>query len=116
MVVFVCINRVLHRHFAVGRFERPRELCKENGSGHADKQDRVKDMKVTLSRTEQLVKNLPNEFYAIMDHIKTLKFEDRPNYEALFDLMKAAFEKEGGTPSSPNDWEEVSEEALPPLN
>jgi hypothetical protein len=41
---------------------------------------------------ERLVKGLPEEFLKFMNHLKTLRYEDRPNYEYLTDLMKSKFD------------------------
>jgi serine/threonine protein kinase len=66
--------------------------------------DKVRDMKQAYYN-EKLVKGLPDEFLKFMNHLKTLKYADRPNYEYLHELLKGLCEKYGGNENSAFDWE-----------
>jgi serine/threonine protein kinase len=48
----------------------------------SDKLEKVKQIKMTLS-VEQMCKGLPIEFQLYFEHIKSLGFEDRPDYDYL---------------------------------
>jgi len=66
--------------------------------------DKVRDMKIQYNN-EKLVRGLPEEFMKFMNHIKGLKFESRPDYDLLHGLLKSLFERNGGTKTTPFDWE-----------
>ena len=46
----------------------------------------VKNMKEKLSNVD-LCRNLPNQFLAIMDYVQNLKFEEKPDYKYLQNLL-----------------------------
>jgi hypothetical protein len=48
------------------------------------------EKKVSTS-TEMLCKNLPIEFKAFFDHVKGLRFDDRPDYDYLKRLFRDLF-------------------------
>jgi len=66
--------------------------------------DKVRDMKMQYNN-EKLVRGLPEEFMKFMNHIKGLKYESRPDYDLLHSLLKSLFERNGGTKTTPFDWE-----------
>eukprot|EP01120_Amphizonella_sp_Union-15-10_P016808 TRINITY_DN9092_c0_g1_i1.p1 TRINITY_DN9092_c0_g1~~TRINITY_DN9092_c0_g1_i1.p1 ORF type:complete len:416 (+),score=60.69 TRINITY_DN9092_c0_g1_i1:31-1248(+) len=66
--------------------------------------DNVRDLKV-LYNNEKLVRNMPEEFLKFMSHIKELRYEDRPNYDMLQNLMRNLFEANGGDKNTLFDWE-----------
>jgi len=79
--------------------------------------DNVRDMKIQYNN-EKLVRNLPDEFLKFMNHIKELRYEDRPDYEYLHGLMQGLFNKHGGdTQTFLFDWEkdEVNDDLTEPL-
>ena len=56
--------------------------------------ERVKTIKSTIS-TEELCSGLPIEFKMYMDHVKSLKFEEKPNYKFLLDIFHALYIRNG---------------------
>lgn len=66
--------------------------------------DNVRDMKI-LYNNEKLVRNLPEEFLKFMNHIKELRYEDRPDYEFLHGLMQTLYESNLGDDDTLFDWE-----------
>eukprot|EP01094_Clydonella_sp_ATCC50884_P003363 TRINITY_DN1259_c3_g1_i1.p1 TRINITY_DN1259_c3_g1~~TRINITY_DN1259_c3_g1_i1.p1 ORF type:complete len:661 (+),score=301.47 TRINITY_DN1259_c3_g1_i1:158-1984(+) len=66
--------------------------------------DLVGEMKVKC-HTPELVSDLPHEFLLFMQHLETLRYEDRPNYSYLRTLLTDLYKKVGGDDSSPFDWE-----------
>lgn len=53
----------------------------------------------------KLVRNLPREFQLFLSHLKSLKFEDEPNYDLLLTCMYRAIERRGYPEDKPLDWE-----------
>jgi len=67
--------------------------------------DNVRDMKIQYNN-EKLVKNCPEEFLKFMNHIKELRYEDRPDYDYLMNLLSKLFDDDGGDESFKFDWEQ----------
>ncbi|XP_049848379.1 probable serine/threonine-protein kinase DDB_G0292354 isoform X2 [Schistocerca gregaria] len=61
--------------------------------------DRIRDIKLAYMN-ERLTCNLPDEFTLILNHIRTLSFESRPNYRYLHTLLMTMYLREGGTKDS----------------
>lgn len=53
----------------------------------------------------KLVRNLPREFQTFLSHLKSLKFEDEPNYDLLLACMYHAIDRRGYPEDKPLDWE-----------
>eukprot|EP01128_Nolandella_sp_AFSM9_P000619 TRINITY_DN10770_c0_g1_i1.p1 TRINITY_DN10770_c0_g1~~TRINITY_DN10770_c0_g1_i1.p1 ORF type:complete len:386 (-),score=67.45 TRINITY_DN10770_c0_g1_i1:108-1265(-) len=68
--------------------------------------DKVRDLKVQYNN-ERLVRGLPEAFHKWLNHVKSLKFESRPNYKMLHNVLKELYETSGGGPLTPLDWEDV---------
>eukprot|EP01125_Pyxidicula_operculata_P004186 TRINITY_DN1614_c0_g1_i2.p1 TRINITY_DN1614_c0_g1~~TRINITY_DN1614_c0_g1_i2.p1 ORF type:complete len:331 (+),score=35.13 TRINITY_DN1614_c0_g1_i2:117-1109(+) len=66
--------------------------------------DKVKDMKMQYNN-EKLLRGLPDEFMKFMNHIKTLRYESRPDYEYLHSILLSLFVRTGGHKLTPFDWE-----------
>ncbi|EGG14948.1 putative protein serine/threonine kinase [Cavenderia fasciculata] len=66
--------------------------------------DQIGDMKVKLN-TPDLVKDLPNQFTLFMKHLKSLNYDDRPNYVYLQSLLNECFLALGGNDQTSFDWE-----------
>jgi len=66
--------------------------------------DRVRDMKLQYNN-EKLVRGLPEEFQNWLEHIKSLRYESRPDYSYLHNLLLKLFGRHGGTGKTPYDWE-----------
>uniref|UniRef100_A0A6B2L871 non-specific serine/threonine protein kinase n=1 Tax=Arcella intermedia TaxID=1963864 RepID=A0A6B2L871_9EUKA len=73
-----------------------------------DNLDKVRDMKMQYNN-EKLVRGLPEEFMKFMNHLKTLKYETRPDYDLLHGLLKTLFERNGGSNTTPFDWESAEQ-------
>jgi len=73
--------------------------------------DKVRDVKVQYYN-EKLVRGLPLEFLKIVTYLKTLKYETEPDYDFLDGLMLGLFQKSGGKPDSPYDWETPDESRI----
>jgi len=57
--------------------------------------DQVGTMKIKYN-TPELCRDLPKEFLLFMEHLQALKYEDRPNYAHLANLMRDLYHKIGG--------------------
>ncbi|KAF2076492.1 hypothetical protein CYY_002232 [Polysphondylium violaceum] len=66
--------------------------------------DQIGDMKMKYN-TPDLVKDLPVQFTQFMKHLKSLKYEDRPNYVLLQSLLSECYSSLGITENAPLDWE-----------
>lgn len=67
-------------------------------------QDQVGNVKMQYHKPK-LVENLPSQFLTFMNHLMTLQFEDRPDYELIKKLFTEMLHEAGGTEESPFDWE-----------
>ena len=88
----------------------PWEKIKDEGTV-LQKNEKIKQMKHNTS-TEQLCKDLPIEFALYFEHIKSLGFEDRPDYDYLKRLFRDLFYHEGFEFDSVYDWDLVQELAV----
>ena len=71
--------------------------------GH-DKYEKIRQVKAGLT-SDQLCKDLPVEFALYFDHVKSLGFEDRPDYDYLKRLFRDLFYHEGFEFDSVYDWD-----------
>jgi serine/threonine protein kinase len=92
-------------YFLVGML--PWERLKDEGTV-LQKNEKIKAMKISTS-TEQLCKGLPVEFALYFDHIRSLGFEDRPDYAYLKQLFRDLFFHEGFEYDSVYDWDLAAE-------
>ena len=88
----------------------PWERIKDEGTV-LQKNEKIKHMKMHTS-TEQLCKDLPVELALYLDHVKSLGFEDRPDYDYLKRLFRDLFYHEGFEFDSVYDWDLVQELAV----
>ena len=68
------------------------------------KYERILEKKVSTS-IEALCKNFPMEFRSFFEHVRSLGFDDRPDYEYLKRLFSELFFRKGYTYDSVFDWE-----------
>mmetsp|Transcript_15701 Transcript_15701/g.14210 ORF Transcript_15701/g.14210 Transcript_15701/m.14210 type:complete len:354 (-) Transcript_15701:131-1192(-) len=68
------------------------------------KYEKILEKKNSTS-TETLCKGFPVEFKAYFDHVKSLRFEDRPDYDYLKRLFRELFFRKGFTYDNMFDWE-----------
>ncbi|GAM25609.1 hypothetical protein SAMD00019534_087840 [Acytostelium subglobosum LB1] len=66
--------------------------------------DQIGEMKIKYNTTE-LVKHLPRQFEQFMHHLKTLTYEERPNYVYLQNLLTECYLEHGGNDATMFDWE-----------
>ena len=52
-----------------------------------------------------LVAGLPQEMASFMEHLRTLDYRDKPNYDFIADLCNQMMENAGVTEEEPYDWE-----------
>ncbi|KAL4429334.1 hypothetical protein ABPG74_002320 [Tetrahymena malaccensis] len=72
-----------------------------------EKYEKIKAMKQQYT-LEQLCENLPNEFVQYFQHVKTLEFEEAPNYTMLKKLFaKMATDKKIENQVNTLDWESL---------
>eukprot|EP00761_Pharyngomonas_kirbyi_P009320 gb/GECH01009336.1/.p1 GENE.gb/GECH01009336.1/~~gb/GECH01009336.1/.p1 ORF type:complete len:406 (+),score=89.33 gb/GECH01009336.1/:1-1218(+) len=67
--------------------------------------DEIHRLKVKFS-TPELVKNLPKGFTLFLEHIKTLRYADAPDYDYLRSILLETYSASGFQPDAPYDWEE----------
>ncbi|KAJ1421102.1 kinase-like domain-containing protein [Ochromonadaceae sp. CCMP2298] len=68
------------------------------------KYDRILEKKISTS-VEVLCKNYPTEFNSFFEHVKGLRFEDRPDYDYLKRLLRELFFRKGFSYDNMYDWE-----------
>eukprot|EP00428_Durinskia_dybowskii_P066644 CAMPEP_0170372948 /NCGR_PEP_ID=MMETSP0117_2-20130122/9819_1 /TAXON_ID=400756 /ORGANISM="Durinskia baltica, Strain CSIRO CS-38" /LENGTH=416 /DNA_ID=CAMNT_0010627829 /DNA_START=174 /DNA_END=1427 /DNA_ORIENTATION=+ len=68
------------------------------------KYDRILEKKISTS-TEVLCKNYPAEFRSYFEHVKGLRFDDRPDYDFLKRLFRELFFRKGFSYDNLFDWE-----------
>lgn len=59
----------------------------------------------TKTTDEDLLKGCPEEWLPIMKHIRSLKFETRPNYKLIFDHLRSLLIRLDISYSDPWDWD-----------
>lgn len=74
--------------------------------------DKIRDMKLEHV-SDRLTHGLPSEFSKMLTHIRTLKYEQRPNYELLFNCMKKLYLQEGGDENFTFEWEDCESTSVP---
>ncbi|CAD5218698.1 unnamed protein product [Bursaphelenchus okinawaensis] len=65
----------------------------------------LKDIKQSTT-CDKLFDKCPQEFNKITDHLKELKYENRPNYRLIYDCFIESMKRMKVTFSMPYDWEE----------
>jgi len=68
----------------------------------------VRDMKLQYNN-EKLVRGLPDAFAQWLAHIRALRYEEAPDYALLHKVLHTLYEQQGGTPTTPYDWETQDE-------
>merc|ERR1711871_1499599 len=68
------------------------------------KYERILEKKTSTS-TEMLCKGFPAEFKSYFEHIRNLRFEDRPDYDYLKRLFRELFFRKGFTYDNMYNWE-----------
>jgi len=69
------------------------------------KYERILEKKIQTS-TEMLCKGFPAEFRSYFEHIRSLRFDDRPDYDYLKRLFRELFFRKGYSYDNIFDWEE----------
>jgi hypothetical protein len=68
------------------------------------KYERILEKKISTS-TEVLCKGFPSEFRSYFEHVRSLRFEDRPDYDYLKRLFRELFFRKGFSYDNMFDWE-----------
>lgn len=63
-----------------------------------------------------LVAGLPDEVAMFMEHLHTLSYQDKPNYDYIADLMNTIMEKNNNSEDEPYDWEKTGESTAAPIS
>ena len=71
------------------------------------KYERILERKISTS-TEMLCKGFPAEFRSYFEHIRSLRFDDRPDYDYIKRLFRELFFRKGFSYDNIFDWEELS--------
>ncbi len=83
----------------------------QKANSKKQKYDQILEKKVSTS-TEMLCKNFPAEFRSYFDHVKALRFDDRPDYDYLKRLFRELFFRKGYTYDNMFDWEILAIEKM----
>ena len=75
----------------------------KQGYTKEEKYQMIADCKQQIS-TETLCEGLPKEFKTYMDHVKNLKFDEKPNYKMLYQLFNNLFSQNGYEYDGIYDW------------
>lgn len=68
--------------------------------------EQVGNMKEKYDHT-QLLKNMPTEFRAFLDHVLSLDYFDKPDYSLLHNLFQQCVKRKGIKEVDPYDWEKI---------
>jgi casein kinase 1 len=71
------------------------------------KYERILEKKISTS-TEILCKAFPAEFRSYFEHVRSLRFDDRPDYDYLKRLFRELFFRKGFSYDNLYDWELLS--------
>uniref|UniRef100_A0A0M3IV09 Protein kinase domain-containing protein n=1 Tax=Ascaris lumbricoides TaxID=6252 RepID=A0A0M3IV09_ASCLU len=66
----------------------------------------------TKTTDEDLLKGCPEEWLPIMKHIRSLKFETRPNYKLIFDHLRSLLIRLDISYSDPWDWDLIGKDVV----
>jgi len=76
------------------------------------KYERILEKKATIP-VEQLCKGFPSEFRAYFEHVRALRFDDRPDYDFLKRLFRELFFRKGFSYDNMFDWEILDSQQQP---
>lgn len=71
------------------------------------KYERILERKISTS-TEMLCRGFPAEFRSYFEHVRSLRFDDRPDYDYVKRLFRELFFRKGFSYDNIFDWEELS--------
>uniref|UniRef100_A0A7E4VGW5 Protein kinase domain-containing protein n=1 Tax=Panagrellus redivivus TaxID=6233 RepID=A0A7E4VGW5_PANRE len=69
------------------------------------KEDKLQQLKESIS-DDKLFQKCPAEFRAVSDHLKTLKYDSRPDYKHIYDCLMKGIKRLKTDFSSAYDWED----------
>lgn len=75
------------------------------GGAKKEKYSGILDMKLTMSVTE-LCQGLPQEFCHVLHYIRSLRFDEAPDYRFLRRVFMDLFRREGYRLDDKFDWED----------
>jgi len=73
------------------------------GNSREEKYERIKNKKIETT-TGELCKDMPKQFEHFFDHVKSLKFKEKPNYKYLFSLLVSVMEENNYRMDYRYDW------------
>lgn len=68
--------------------------------------EQVGQMKEKYDHT-LLLKNMPSEFRAFLEHIQSLDYFEKPNYSLLYNLFEQCMRRKNIKDSDSYDWEKI---------
>lgn len=69
------------------------------------KEDKLQSLKESIS-DDKLFQRCPAEFRSVSDHLKTLKYDTRPNYKLIYDYFIKGVKRVKSDFSAAYDWED----------
>jgi casein kinase 1/casein kinase I family protein HRR25 len=75
------------------------------------KYQKIMEKKVSTS-IEVLCKGFPSELRAFFDHVRALRFEDKPDYDFLKRIFRELFFRQGFAYDNAFDWDIIAEQTL----
>lgn len=61
-------------------------------------------------KDEELLKNCPQQWLGLMNHVRSLQYEDRPNYRLMYDILLETMNHYKAKFLDPYDWENEPDE------
>jgi len=96
-----------------GKGSLPWQGAKPQKNGNKAQYEHIAERKIGIP-VSVLCNGFPDEFVQFFQHIKSLGFEDRPDYEKFLGLFTTALHREGHSLDDPFDWEEVEDSGMLP--
>lgn len=75
------------------------------GISRRQKYDKIKERKLA-TRVESLCRGLPDEFATYLNYVRSLRFDDRPDYNYLRGLFRDLYERLGFPHDDVFDWKD----------
>ena len=73
--------------------------------------EQIGEMKIKYN-TEELVSDLPTEFLKILQHIQSLAYADKPDYNFIYSLLEKAGSSVNLDENTPYDWETETKQTV----
>jgi|JI9StandDraft_1071089.scaffolds.fasta_scaffold192235_3 hypothetical protein len=73
------------------------------GKNKEVKYDKIKEKKIRTT-IEELTRGLPDELYQFLNYCRSIKFEEKPNYQFCRELFRGLMAKKGWEHDGQYDW------------